>query len=564
MGAFRYWGQWFITDYQNSGARNNAYKRLADATGLPIYVASVGPFSSNHERACELYAQIRGLQTDYGATRAAQTSVGVPGSSSRYAPAGTSMDFSTKTAWLPNWGLAGNNDQVHLIGHSMGAPTSRMLEFLMRFGKPDEAGTPGMSELFRTDLFATRKSAIRTITTIAGVNSGSTLHSKLATVQLGSGNLVDQVKNLLINIAGIDSSFTFDGTGLGSLYNFDLDRLGLAKGSGESFTSFQTRVFSSPTLAPTYTYLAHYDLAPGFMYDFNTRPGTNTAYLDTFYLAIATSRTSSCNCNWLGLNCQDQCPGTWMEAILKPTSQIMGRMDGVADAYRPSLTFNNDWEENDGLVSRISTRGPMWGTSARGTTGSASIPQKYDWCGIFCSMIDDFGSAYQSGTWYHADFSYDHLQAVGFQIVRSSPTSRQVTGNTPEATDARFHRRDGPAPSRTPSATSSWARLRRSSTPRSDLVALVRILPYFCMFVDRVIQALWDPTPSPASRPSCGAPPCPPRSTRTKRRRVRSPQAARGSPSWAARPSPAAPRSAGTLARASCRTWRRCAPRARL
>ena len=411
VGAFRYWGQWFIDDMVNSGARNNVYKRLADATGLPIFVATVGPFSSNHERACELYAQIRGLRTDYGATRALLTN------SQRYAPVGTSMDFSNKGAWLANWGLSGNSDQVHLIGHSMGAPTSRMLEYLMRFGKPDEAGTPSMSELFRTDMFATRKGAIRTITTIAGVNSGSTLHSKLASVPLGSGNLVDLVKNLLINIAGIDSAFTFDGSGLGSLYDFDLDRLGLAKSAGESFNSFQSRVFSNPALAPTYHYLAHYDLAPGFMYDFNTMPGTNTAYTDTFYLAIATGRTTECNCNWLGYNCQDQCPSTWMEGIMKPTGSIMGRMDGVVDAYRPSLSFSNAWEENDGLVSRISTRGPMWGTSARGTTGSQTIPQKYDWCGIFCSKIDDFGSAYLSGTWYHADFTYDHLQAVGFQIT---------------------------------------------------------------------------------------------------------------------------------------------------
>lgn len=268
LGHFYYWGQWFLdtsSGLLQSGDKRNLVKRLkAELTSkginLPIYMATVGPVSANHERACELYAQIRGLRTDYGATRAALTQ------SQRYAPAGTSMDFSTKTAWLPNFGL-NTDDRVHLIGHSMGAPTSRMLEYLMRFGKPDEAGTPGMSDLFRTDMYNVRRLSIRSIITVAGVNSGSTLHSLLASVQLGSGNLVDQVKNVLVGIATIDQAFTWLGGDGNSLYNFDLDRLGVIT-TGAPFNA--DAVFANPAFAPTYKYLAHYDLSPGFMYDFNT------------------------------------------------------------------------------------------------------------------------------------------------------------------------------------------------------------------------------------------------------------------------------------------------------
>ena len=34
---------------------------------LPRFTASVGPISSNHDRACELAAQIKGTRVDYGA-----------------------------------------------------------------------------------------------------------------------------------------------------------------------------------------------------------------------------------------------------------------------------------------------------------------------------------------------------------------------------------------------------------------------------------------------------------------------------------------------------------------
>ena len=34
--------------------------------GHTVHYASVGPVSSNYDRACELYAQIKGTRVDYG------------------------------------------------------------------------------------------------------------------------------------------------------------------------------------------------------------------------------------------------------------------------------------------------------------------------------------------------------------------------------------------------------------------------------------------------------------------------------------------------------------------
>lgn len=47
---------------------------LKQDTGLDVFVASVGPFSSNYDRAVELYAQIKGLVADYGQSHATANS----------------------------------------------------------------------------------------------------------------------------------------------------------------------------------------------------------------------------------------------------------------------------------------------------------------------------------------------------------------------------------------------------------------------------------------------------------------------------------------------------------
>ena len=44
----------------------NIETHLRDA-GYDVYMASVGPHSSAWDRACELYAQLTGTRTDYGA-----------------------------------------------------------------------------------------------------------------------------------------------------------------------------------------------------------------------------------------------------------------------------------------------------------------------------------------------------------------------------------------------------------------------------------------------------------------------------------------------------------------
>ena len=58
MLGVKYWGG--VHDIQEDLKRN----------GYTVHTATVGPVSSNWDRACELYAQINGGTVDYGAAHA--------------------------------------------------------------------------------------------------------------------------------------------------------------------------------------------------------------------------------------------------------------------------------------------------------------------------------------------------------------------------------------------------------------------------------------------------------------------------------------------------------------
>ncbi|KAI8838126.1 hypothetical protein BC829DRAFT_447486 [Chytridium lagenaria] len=84
-----------------------AQKHL-ESLGYTVYVADLGPVSSNWERACELYAQIKGTRVDYGKAR-----------SSTYGFSRYGRNFTGK---------------VNLLTHSMGGPTSAMMLQLLATG----------------------------------------------------------------------------------------------------------------------------------------------------------------------------------------------------------------------------------------------------------------------------------------------------------------------------------------------------------------------------------------------------------------------------------------------
>ena len=129
-----------------------------NSQGYEARTASVGPFSGSWDRACELYAQLTGTRTDYGAAHAAAHG------HRRYGP-------TFKNALAPGWN---NTDRkVHLLGYSFGGTTLRYFAQLLKDGSAEEraATPPGeLSPLFSGGL----EGRVASIVTLGAPHNGST------------------------------------------------------------------------------------------------------------------------------------------------------------------------------------------------------------------------------------------------------------------------------------------------------------------------------------------------------------------------------------------------------
>lgn len=94
--------------------------------GYACYAASVSPEGSAWDRACELYAQLTGTVTDYGAAHCEKYN------HERFGP-----DF-TGIPLIPDWE---NGKKLVLFGHSFGGATIRLFSEILANGDADEKST---------------------------------------------------------------------------------------------------------------------------------------------------------------------------------------------------------------------------------------------------------------------------------------------------------------------------------------------------------------------------------------------------------------------------------------
>ncbi len=308
------------------GGKESLTQKLTEK-GYTVYSPSIGPVSSNWDRACELYTYIVGGTVDYGESHSKKYG------HERYGRSypGVYKQIGTKDS-------SGNVQKIHLIGHSMGGQTIRLLAQLLENGDPNELS-------FTTDgsinsLFTGGKSWVSSITSIATPHDGS----QEAHIKYGIEPLTHQFVAAIAAIKG--KKVDLDDLN----YDFQLDQWGLKRKPGESRLAYNNRVIKSAIWKKTKD-LSVWDLSPEGAQEFNSYV---KAQSDINYFSIACVNTHEDKFTHF------QVPNKNMNPILVKSSIFMGRYTNNKSGEVP---IDKSWWRNDGVVSVISATNPKVGST---------------------------------------------------------------------------------------------------------------------------------------------------------------------------------------------------------
>lgn len=290
-------------------------KNLNDA-GYECYDASVGPMSSNWDRACELYAQLMGTTVDYGAAHAKAHN------HERYG-----RTYSEPL--VADWGQKDENgltNKINLIGHSFGGNTVRMLQALLAKGNEAEvaASPDDVSALFTGG----KANYINSIITICSPNNGTTLYY-----------VADQLNlSLLMTICAYTYAGVLGRSPLNGYVDFHLEQFGLTYVPGEKHTP-QRMLEAMYVMLNHWEDTAMYDMAPDTLAEFNAGVDMDDK---TYYFSYAFNSSEKFELTGTYL----PIPSTF--AVLQPFSVMLGsyKHNRITD-----YPLSEEWFANDGLVN---------------------------------------------------------------------------------------------------------------------------------------------------------------------------------------------------------------------
>ncbi len=335
MLGYNYWGG--LTDIQE----------YLKSQGHPTYTAAVGPFSSNWDRAVELYAQIKGGCVDYGANHAARH--------------GHMRKVSTKCypGFYPQWDA---NHPVHIISHSMGGQTARMLVQLLESPTHSEDNTSGESSLFTGG----KAGWVKSVTTIATPHNGTTLANVVTNLAPFAQQLIAEAATLanIIDPGGI-------------VYDFKMEQWGLKRQSGESFASYQARVLESTLFTnPNLLDISAYDLSPDGAAAENAWVKTSP---NVYYFSFATNATFTGFWPYWEFPRVDMLPPLPVTAYPYSWPLAPG-MGNYTRNQAGHVVIDKSWWPNDGVVNTVSMKNPS-GQPVTTYNGTAQVG-KWNYMGV--------------------------------------------------------------------------------------------------------------------------------------------------------------------------------------
>jgi len=294
--GFLGWGRDEMAGYYYWGGKTDLETELK-LSGYEVYTVSVGPISPNWDRAIEAFYQIKGGQVDYGNDKAEKQGI-------IQRPAGKNYP-----GLYPQWD---ERHPIHLIGHSQGGSTAKMLEVLLKTAIATET-SPLLSN--------THVGWISSVTTISTPHNGTTLVPLML-------DAFPFALNLAPWFGGIENE-TID-----RLYSFDLEHWQLERKPHESFSEYYNRIALSPV--SNEKNLCSWDLSIPGATEFNNKYHPDE---DVYYFSIPTFSTEKT------INSSIHHPDKKMSFHLWPTSMLIGSDENVPDS---------SWYENDGICNTIS------------------------------------------------------------------------------------------------------------------------------------------------------------------------------------------------------------------
>ena len=308
--GFMGWGPEEMGSYSYWGGKYDLIKDLEEK-GHTIYISNVGPVSSNWDRAVELYYQIKGGQVDYG-----------KGHSDVYGIIRRPKNKKYKGLY-PKWS---KDNPIHLIGHSMGGQTARMLDYLLTTSISDTTGRKESSFFLGEE----QNGLIKSITTISTPHNGTTLSTFIS-----AG--IPFLQDMIAVAAVVGNSF----------YSFDLEQWGFAINQGESWTSYFKRLQKHPAWGTKN--IVSWDVSIQGAKDFNSISSANQ---DINYFTFVNSNTD------LNERTGRHTPNSNMSFIIRSNARIIGMKKAY---YLDGSETDSTWFENDGIVNKVSMYGPTTG-----------------------------------------------------------------------------------------------------------------------------------------------------------------------------------------------------------
>ena len=314
LHGFMGWGENEMGEYNYWGGHKDFIQEIEE-NGNIVFELSIGPVSSNWDRAIEAYYQLKGGQVDYGRSH-----------SKKYNINQKPIDKVYKGVY-PQWD---ENNPVHIIGHSMGGQTARMLQYLLSQEFYRDEKTEKKEDSFL--LGNSQNNWIKSITSISTPHDGTTL-TEIVTKTI-------PFIQYFVGVAGVIGT---------EFYDFDLAHWGFKIKKEESWSNYLKRMKRHE--AWDTKNISSWDLSLDGARELN---GFLQASPDVYYFSIVTSTTKKRS---TGLN-HDPVEGT--SILIRTRSKLLGSRSGY---WSDGSKTDSLWFENDGVVNTISMYAPSTGVN---------------------------------------------------------------------------------------------------------------------------------------------------------------------------------------------------------